>query len=86
MCWFCGKPKTAVDLLLDEQAYWRAKYDKAEYSTDKAEPERQLRRINEIIIDAAKIEVNKDLEKRLKSIEDAISDLYLTGKPDDDKR
>lgn len=82
MCWFCKKPKapkTAMELF-EEQLKWHR--DIVRTAANTYDSKEQLKKMDAIIMDAAKLELNKELEGRLKSIEDAISDLYLTGRED----
>ena len=81
MCWFCGKPKTALQLMEEELIRQHSAMKSGDWETAKSARER-IAEINKIFNEAAKVQINQKLEDRLKSIEDAISDLYLLGKDD----
>jgi hypothetical protein len=83
MGWFCKKNKSEKSALqlLEEELLRQHDLTKSAFSRPNAE--KMIDKITSTIIKAADIQLNKDLEKRLKSMEDAISDLYLTGRTDD---
>lgn len=83
MCWFCRKPKTALQLL---EAELKRSHRLAKDSWARDEAQANIKKITETLINSASIELNKKLEERLKGIEDSIGDLYLLGKSDDSSK
>jgi hypothetical protein len=80
MCWFCKKPKSPLQLMEEELL---RQHSLVKDAFTRSDAQKMIDKINAVIINAAAVQLNKDLEKRLKSIEDAISDLYLLGKSED---
>ena len=77
MNWFNKKPKTALQLMLNSQTFWRTQLNDL---FNRVDAKIQLGHIDRIINLAAEKELSERLEARFKSIEDAIADLYLVGK------
>lgn len=81
---FKSKPKTELELFY-EQLKWLRKQAASGISNYNFDAKRQLEKMNEVIIDAAKPLMNKSINSRFKAIEDAIGDLYLTSAGTDKK-
>lgn len=83
MLWFKSTPKAPkMPLQLFEEELIRLHNWARSTDSGYMEARAMIQEMNKVIRNAGAQDLNKDLDAKLKSIEDAISDLYLVGKSD----